>query len=208
MMGCSCPPRRTIQHSVLSTDSYFTQRRTLIKPRRTVHLGVIYTEAYCPLRRTLHQGVVSTKAHCPPRRTLHQGVLSTYKYFTPRRTLHRGVPYAKGYCPPRRTVHCGGYRSQAGNLSVHQGVLHERGVISAGSQDARVVRQELGRRGVGGERFHLPVLSLQYGTRKKDCVTLLRQHTVSLWQYQRHHLKYDATTVVHFVSSRPQQNVR
>ena len=166
-MGCSCPPRRTIQHSVLSTDTYFTQRRTLITPRRTVHLGVIYTEAYCS-----------------PRRTLHQGVLSTDTYFTPRRTLYRGVPYAKTYCPPRRTVHCGGYRSQAGNLSVHQGVLHERCVISAGSQDARVVRQELGRRGVGGERFHLPVLSLQCGTRKKDRVTLLRQHTVSLWQYQ------------------------
>ena len=106
-MVCICPPRRTVQHSVLSTHTYFTQRRTLITPRRTVHLGVIYTEVHCPSRRTLHQGVVSTKAHCPPRRTLHQGVLSTYTYFTPRHTLHRGVLYTEAYFIPRRTVHRG-----------------------------------------------------------------------------------------------------
>ena len=159
---------------------YFTQRRTLITPRRTVHLGVLSTETNCPPRRTVHRGVLYTKAYFTPRRSLHQGVLYTEAYCSARRIVYRGVLSSKAYCPPRRTVHDGGYRSQAGRLSVHQGVLHERCVISAGSQDARVVRQELGRRGVGGERFHLPVLSLQCGTRKTDSVTLLQQHTVLL----------------------------
>ena len=72
---------------------YFTQRRTLITPRRTVHLGVLSTETNCPPKRTVHRGVLYTKAYFTPRRTVQQGVLSTEAYCPARRIVHRGVLY-------------------------------------------------------------------------------------------------------------------